>query len=91
MELLLCCWYVAYLAGNTHADIALAVNQAANFIHHSQQVHAEAIKCICRYLQGTHNKGLLLHPSSTFILDCYIDADFAGLWGYEDDQDPVCV
>ena len=24
-------------------------------------------------------------------LDCYVDADFAGLWGYEDDQDPVCV
>ena len=25
-------------------------------------------------------------------LDCYSDhADFAGLWNYEDDQDPVCV
>ena len=24
-------------------------------------------------------------------LDCYVDADFAGLWSYEDDQDPVCV
>ena len=25
------------------------------------------------------------------LLDCYVDADFAGLWSYEDDQDPVCV
>jgi len=24
-------------------------------------------------------------------LDCWCDADFAGLWGYEDDQDPVSV
>ncbi len=24
-------------------------------------------------------------------LDCYVDADFAGLWGHEDDQDPVSV
>jgi hypothetical protein len=24
-------------------------------------------------------------------LDCYVDADFAGLCGYTDDQDPVCV
>ena len=24
-------------------------------------------------------------------LNCYVDADFAGLWNYEDDQDPVCV
>ena len=24
-------------------------------------------------------------------LDCYVDADFAGLYGYEDEQDPVCV
>ena len=26
-----------------------------------------------------------------YQLDCYVDADFAGLWGYEDDQDPICV
>ena len=24
-------------------------------------------------------------------MDCYADADFVGLWNYEDDQDPVCV
>ena len=24
-------------------------------------------------------------------LDCYVDADYAGLWHHEDDQDPVCV
>ena len=24
-------------------------------------------------------------------MDLYVDADYAGLWTYEDDQDPVCV
>ena len=24
-------------------------------------------------------------------MDCYVDADFAGLWSFEGDQDPVCV
>ena len=23
-------------------------------------------------------------------MDCYADADFAGLWGHEDPQDPIC-
>jgi hypothetical protein len=34
------------------------------------------------------NKGYNLSPLSPLAL---IDADFAGLWGYEDDQDPICV
>ena len=33
----------------------------------------------------------MFKPTKTLSLDCYVDADFAGLWGYEDDQDPVCV
>ena len=30
-------------------------------------------------------------PEKGYQLDCYVDADFAGLWNYEEDQDPVCV
>ncbi len=26
-----------------------------------------------------------------FLINCYVDADFAGLWGYKDPQDPSCV
>ncbi len=32
-----------------------------------------------------------MRPDTTKGLDCYCDADFAGLWGHEDDQDLVCV
>jgi hypothetical protein len=49
---------------------------------------------IGQYLKGTMDKGLLLLPTtlgSTFSTDVYVDADFAGGWGYEDPNDPVSV
>jgi len=42
-------------------------------------------------LQGTKDKGLILEPTSDLQVDYYVDADFAGLWNSEDDQDPICV
>jgi hypothetical protein len=53
--------------------------------------HEEALKRIGRYLKGTINEGLVLHPSDSLDIDCYVDADFAGLWPHEDKQDPSCV
>ena len=32
-----------------------------------------------------------IHARKELKLDCYIDVDFAGLYGVEDKQDPVCV
>ena len=34
---------------------------------------------------------MILKPSGELTVDCYVDADFAGLWGSVDDQDPLCV
>jgi hypothetical protein len=42
-------------------------------------------------LKGTRDKGLVFTPDEEMKLDCYVDADFAGLWNVEDKQDPVCV
>ena len=36
-------------------------------------------------------QGLQFTVSDNFNLDLCIDANFAGLWTCEDDQDPVCV
>jgi hypothetical protein len=49
------------------------------------------VKRIGRYLLSTRDKGILFEPDHTAGLDCYVDADFAGLYGYEDEQDPVSV
>ena len=49
------------------------------------------MKRICRYLQGTKDNGIVFNPSKKLVVDCYADADFAGLWGHEDTQDPICA
>ncbi len=46
---------------------------------------------IGRYLKGTLEQGLILQPSEALTLDCYPDANFAGLWGHENPDDPHCV
>jgi len=82
-----------YLASNAHPELAYAVHQCARFTHNPKTSHTAGIKRIARYLKGilTNNEGLIIKPTDDMSLDCYVDADFAGLWSYEDDQDPVCV
>ena len=80
-----------YLSSNSRPDIQFAVHQCARFSHDPKQSHANAVKRIVRYLIGTKGNGLTFTPDTEMRLHCYVDADFAGLWTYENDQDPVCV
>ena len=80
-----------YLSSNTHPEIQRAVHQCARFTHCPRASHEEGVKHICRYLQGVRDNELTFQPNADLQLDCYVDADFAGLWNYENDQDPVCV
>ena len=80
-----------YLASNSRPDIAFAVHQCARFSHCTKRSHKRAVKRIVRYLQGTKDKGLIIKPTQNLQIDLYADADFAGLWNSEDDQDPICV
>ena len=48
------------------------------------------MKRICWYLQTTNDNGLVFNPCKKMVVDCYADADFAGLWGHENTQDPIC-
>ena len=78
-----------YLSGNSRPDIAFAVHQAARFSHDPKQSHAKAVKRIIRYLIGTRNRGLVMRPTNDWKIDCHVDADFCGLWGSEDPDDPI--
>ena len=40
---------------------------------------------------GTRDKGLIFTPTCDLNIDAYPDADFAGLYNYEEHNDPVCV
>ena len=80
-----------YLQGHSRPDITFAVSQCARFIHLTKRSHEEALERIGQYLKGTMEEGLILRPSGELDIDCYVDADFAGLWPYEDKHDPSCV
>ena len=80
-----------YLCSNSRPDIQYAVHQCARFTHCPRRSHELAVLRICRYLQGTRDRGLRFKPTPELRLDCYVDADFAGLWNVENIQDPVCV
>ena len=78
-----------YLSGNSRPDIAFAVNQAARFTHDPKASHATAVKRIVKCLKGTRDRGLIFKPSTDWKVDCWVDADFCGLWGSEDPEDPI--
>jgi hypothetical protein len=80
-----------YLHAHSHPDITYAVSQCARYVHCTKRSHEIALEHIGRYLKGTIDQGLVLRPDGTLNIDNYVDADFAGLWPYEDKQDPSCV
>jgi hypothetical protein len=68
-----------YLSGHTRPYIAFAVHQCARYTFLPTQRHVTALK------------RLIMRPSRHIHVDCYPDADFAGLYNTEDAQDPHCV
>ena len=82
-----------YLACNSRPDIAFAVHQCARHTHQPTSLHAKYLKQIGRYLKRTEDKGMQINPmrDGKLHMECYADADFAGLWGQEDAHDPHCV
>ena len=75
-----------YLSTNTRPDISFAVSQVARFNHSPKRSHATAIKTIVRYLSRTIDQGTIVKPTGTLSLDCYVDADFAGLHNRDPDR-----
>jgi len=40
-------------------------------------------------LLKTRHRGLTFKPTNDWKVDCYVDADFCGLWGAKDPDDPI--
>ena len=81
-----------YLASNSRPDIAFAVHQCARFSHCPRATHEIAVKKICRYLKGSFDQGIIITPTrpDAFDIECFCDSDFVGLFGSEENTDPVC-
>ena len=80
-----------YLCRHSRPDISFAVHQCARYTFAPKRPHKKVLIRIGRYLKGTIDKGLTLHPTDKLTLDCYSDANFGGLWNYESPQDPHIV
>ena len=80
-----------YLSGHSRPDIAFAVHQCARYTFNPTRRHELALIRIGRYLKGTMERGMIMTPTVEPRVDCYPDADFAGLYGHEDVQDPHCA
>lgn len=78
-----------YLSTNTRPDISYAVSQVARFSHNPKKSHSTAVKTILRYLAGTKENGVIYKRPKVLTLDCFVDADFAGLHGREPHEDPT--
>ena len=82
---------IGYLASNTRLEVSLANHQYARFSNDPRTPHGVALKRIGRYLLGTRDKGMIVRPTKYLTLDCYADADFAGLFPTSDPNDPKSV
>jgi len=69
-----------YITQNTRPDTSFAVHQCARYSSNPSALHELAVKRIGRYLLGSKDKGMVLHPNQNFKLEMFIDADFAGMW-----------
>ena len=80
-----------YLGINTRPDITLANSQVARFSNDPKKSHATGVKVILRYLKGTQDKGTIVRIQDLMHLEMFVDADFAGMYGYELPEDPMSV
>ena len=78
-------------SGNLRPGISYDLNQYARFIYTHRVSRAVEVRQILCYLQGTNNKDIKLKPINSYKLNCYVDANFARLWGMQYYQDPISV
>ena len=70
-----------YLVSNK--DIYFSVHQCGQFNNNIKASHDIYVKKICWYLQGNKDKCPMSIPSKKIAVGFYVDAYFAGIWGYE--------
>ena len=80
-----------YLQGHSRPDVTYAVSQFARFAYSLWQSHEITLERIGQFLKGTADKGLISCPTALKDVDVFVDADFVGVWPYEDKNDPVSV
>jgi hypothetical protein len=79
---------ILYLC-NTRPDIMFATSQCTGYTADPRHSHEVALKRIGCYLKGTRARGLVLNADDGLNIELFVDANFAGMHGYEDPDDPT--
>ena len=79
-----------YLYGHSRPDLGFACSQAARFAFAPKRSHELVLIRMGQCLKGTKDKGLIMKPMKTgsFKMDVYVDSDFLGIHGKEEQTDP---
>ncbi|GJU32197.1 putative ribonuclease H-like domain-containing protein [Tanacetum coccineum] len=75
---------------SSRPDIKFAVCACARFQVTPKVLHLHAVKRIFRYLKGQPKLGLWYPKNSPFVLEAYIDSDYAGEVNYVNMQWIIC-
>ena len=76
-----------YLKKGSRSDISYISHQCARFMSDPKSDHAQAVRWLGRYLNGTKDKGTIYNPTKGKGLEVYVDADFAGNWHKDETHD----
>lgn len=84
---------LGYLVRHLRLELSFPMSQCAHYTFQPRRSHEKALKRIGRYLIRTRKQGLVLNSlyTDSLKMDCFVDANFAGLWSYEDPKDPTLV
>ena len=82
---------LGYLQGTTRPDIEMETHQCARFNNDPHLSHERSVKRIGRYILDTRDKGMIYRPDITRGLECYVDADLAGVWKDGNHDSPESV
>ena len=84
-------WIILYLESNTIPDIYFAVHKCDRFTHNTKSSHETDVKRTCWYLQATKDKVLVFNLFNKMVVVYYNYEYYAGMWGHENSQDPICA
>ena len=82
---------LGYLQGTSCPDISMVTHQCAHLNNKPKLSHERAVKRICKYLLSSKNEGVIFKPDISKVLECHVDADFAGSWATGDGTQPETV
>ena len=78
---------LGYLDKGSRSDISYITHQCARFVVNPKKEYGEAVCWLVKYLKKTRDKGTIIKPDKSKVLEVYVDVDFAGNWDPKGTED----